>query len=69
MLRRFERVGREGPRILEQIGDTKLALQRHSGAKQTKAPLHISGLSSNEAVTVAHNKAFLVFTASAVLSA
>lgn len=69
MLRRLERVGGEGPRILEQIGHTKLTLQRHSGAKQTKAPLHISGLGSNEAVTVAHNRAFLVFTASAVLSA
>lgn len=55
--------------MLEQIGHTKLTLQRHSGAKQTKAPLHISTLGSNEAVTVAHNRAFLVFTASAVLSA
>lgn len=60
-----------GRRISKQIGRAKLALRRHSGAKQTNKGslahfLHLRG--SNEAVTAAPNRDFLLFT-TAVLSA
>lgn len=59
-----------GPQILKSIiGHTKLTLKHILGAKQTVALGTFWWSSSNETVTVAHNRAFLVFCGSTVLSA